>query len=42
MRRKITHAMARHEGDSLLCGIIELDEGFVGGHHHGAASRGRR
>jgi transposase-like protein len=42
MRRKIVHAMARHEGDSLLCGIIELDEGFIGGHHHGAASCGRR
>ena len=42
MRRKIVHAMARREGDSLLRGIVELDEGFIGGHHHGAASCGRR
>jgi transposase-like protein len=42
MRRKIVHAMAQREGESLLRGIIELDEGFIGGHHHGAASRGRR
>ena len=31
MRRKITHAMARREGELLLRGIVELDEGFIGG-----------
>ena len=30
VRRKITHAMARREGDLLLRGIVELDEGFLG------------
>jgi len=42
MRRKITHAMARREGELLLAGIVELDEGFLGGKHSGPASRGRR
>jgi len=42
MRRKITHAMARREGDLLLRGIVELDEGFIGGKGSGLASRGRR
>jgi transposase-like protein len=42
LRRKITHAMARREGELLLAGIVELDEGFVGGKHSGPASRGRR
>ena len=31
LRRKITHAMARREGELLLRGIVELDEGFLGG-----------
>jgi len=42
MRRKITHAMARREGDLLLRGIVELDEGFLGGKRSRPASRGRR
>lgn len=42
MRRKITHAMARREGELMLRGIVELDEGFIGGKHRGPVSRGRR
>jgi predicted RNA-binding Zn-ribbon protein involved in translation (DUF1610 family) len=42
LRRKITHAMARREGELLLAGLVELDEGFLGGKHRGPASRGRR
>jgi len=42
MRRKITHAMARREGELVLRGIVELDEGFIGGKHAGPESRGRR
>lgn len=42
MRRKIVHAMARRPGESLLRGIVELDEGFIGGKHRGPAARGRR
>jgi len=42
MRRKITHAMARREGDLMLRGIVELDEGFIGGKRCRPASRGRR
>jgi len=42
MRRKITHAMARREGEIMLRGIVELDEGFIGGKHREPTSRGRR
>jgi transposase-like protein len=42
MRRKIVHAMGHREGELLLRGIVELDEGFVGGKHRGPASRGHR
>ena len=42
MRRKIAHAMARREGDLMLRGIVELDEGFIGGKRCRPASRGRR
>ncbi len=42
LRRKISHAMARREGELLLAGSVELDEGFLGGKHSGPASRGRR
>ena len=31
VRRKIQHAMGRREGELLLRGIVELDEGFLGG-----------
>ena len=42
MRRKITHAMARREGELTLRGVVELDEGYVGGQHAAPESRGRR
>ena len=42
MRRKIAHAMARREDELLLRGIVELDEGFIGGQQPRPASRGRR
>lgn len=42
MRCKITHAMARRQGEPLLRGIVELDEGFIGGKGSGPESRGRR
>ena len=42
MRRKITHAMAHREGEIMLRGIVELDEGFIGGKVSQPASRGRR
>jgi len=42
VRRKIIHAMARREGELLLRGSVELDEGFIGGKRSGPASRGRR
>jgi len=42
MRRKITHAMARREGELVLRGIVELDEGLIGGKRSGPVSRGRR
>ena len=42
MRRKITHAMARREGEPLLRGLVELDEGFIGGKGSAPVSRGRR
>ena len=42
VRRKITHAMARREGDLLLRGIVELDEGFLGGKRSRLTNSGRR
>jgi transposase-like protein len=42
LRRKITHAMARRQGELLLRGLVELDEGFLGGKSRGPESRGRR
>jgi transposase-like protein len=42
MRRKIAHAMGRRQGELLLQGIVELDEGFLGGKRPRPASRGRR
>ena len=35
-------AMARGEGEMLLRGVVELDEGYVGGRHAAPESRGRR
>ena len=42
VRRKIVHALARREDELVLRGIVELDEGFIGGKHHGVENRGRR
>jgi transposase-like protein len=42
MRRKISQAMAYHEGELLLRGIVELDEGFIGGKRSEPESCGRR
>ena len=42
VRRKIIEAMARREGEMLLRGIVELDEGFIGSKRSGPQSRGRR
>ena len=42
LRRKIQHAMGRSQVEPLLRGIVELDEGFLGGHRTRPASRGRR
>jgi len=42
MRRKSAHAMARREGEFLRRGIVELDEGFIGGKRSRPARRGRR
>ena len=42
LRRKIQHTMGGGRGEPLLRGIVELDEGFLGGHRTRPASRGRR
>jgi transposase-like protein len=42
VRRKIAHAMSCRQGELLLRGVVELDEGFIGGKHRGPISRGRR
>ena len=42
VRRKIVHALARREDELVLRGIVELDEGFIGGKDKGPESRGRR
>jgi len=42
VRRKITHAMARRGDELMLRGLVELDEGFIGGKDKGPESRGRR
>jgi transposase-like protein len=42
VRRKIIEAMARREGELMLRGVVELDEGYVGGRHVAPESRGRR
>lgn len=42
MRRKITHAMARHKGEVMLRGLVELDEGYLGGRRPLPVARGRR
>ncbi len=42
VRRKIQHAVGHHPGEPLLRGIVELDEGYLGGRRSRPASRGRR
>ena len=42
MRRKIQYAMGRRQGELQLRGIVELDEGFLGGKQRQPASCGRR
>jgi transposase-like protein len=42
LRRKIVHALARRKDELVLRGIVELDEGFIGGRQKGPQSRGRR
>lgn len=40
MRRKITEAMARREGELMICGVVEMDESYVGGVSKGIRGRG--
>lgn len=40
MRRKITRAMARGEGELMLAGVVEMDEAYAGGAHKGIRGRG--
>ena len=40
MRRKITRAMARGEGELMLAGVVEMDEAYVGGASKGKRGRG--
>ena len=40
MRRKITRAMTRREGELMLLGVVEMDESYVGGAHKGKRGRG--
>jgi len=42
MRRKIQYARGRRQGELQLRGIVELDEGFLGGKQRQPASCGRR
>lgn len=39
MRRKIVHALSRRDGELMLCGLVEMDESFVGGRECGAKGR---
>lgn len=40
MRQKIVHAITRKDGELMLCGIVELDEMFMGGRESGKRGRG--
>lgn len=40
MRRKITRAMQRKEGELMLAGVVEMDEAYVGGASKGIRGRG--
>jgi len=39
IRHKITRAMARRDRELMLCGLVEMDESFVGGRERGAKGR---
>lgn len=39
IRQKIMCAMARRDGELMLCGIVELDESLIGGREHGTHGR---
>ncbi|MCL6107179.1 MAG: transposase, partial [Actinobacteria bacterium] len=40
MRRKITRAVQRKEGELMLAGVVEMDEACVGGASKGKRGRG--
>jgi transposase-like protein len=40
IRHKIMHAMARHEDELLLLGLVEMDESYLGGKKPGKRGRG--
>ena len=42
MRRKITEAMARREGELMITGTCEMDESFMGGTRKGIRGRGAK
>ena len=39
IRQKIVRAMSRRDGELLLCGLVEMDEAFVGGRERGTRGR---
>jgi len=39
MRRKIVHALSRRDNELMLCGLVEMDEFFVGGRERGVKGR---
>lgn len=41
IRRKIQHAMKRRDGELMLRGIVEMDEGFIGGKEPKSGLKGR-
>ena len=40
IRRKITRAMSRRQGELMLLGVVEIDEAYVGGARKGRRGRG--
>ena len=42
MRRKITNAMSRREGELMLTGVVEMDESYMGGANKGIRGRGAK
>lgn len=39
MRRKIVYALSRRDGELMLCGLVEMDESFIGGREQGTKGR---